>query len=133
MVIVEKLFILDDLINYDFHAEEYYEEYGSPSEVESLKEIEELENEITENTTDARHCNTTDDCYKIYRDATVECVVPTTTSNGRNLKTSFGICKRQGCKRRNDNCYHGELCIKNNCVPVSEVKRYKCLYYFFKK
>ena len=114
---------LDDLLNYDYIDEDILEEYGSQFEEEELKEIEELENEITEQTTIVRHCNTTDDCYKIYRDSTVECVPQINTAKGiKTHSSSSGICKQQGCKRNNDNCYHGELCIKNNCVPVSEVK-----------
>ena len=84
-----------------------------------------MEIEIIENTTNVRHCNTSDDCYKIYRDVNMECVTQTTSVQKRSHGTSFGICKYPGCKRNNDNCYHGELCIKNNCVPVSEVICYE--------
>ena len=116
---------LDNQINYDFYEEDYYEEYEGPLEVKNLKEIQELEIEITENTTNVRHCNTSDDCYKIYRDANMECVTQATSAQKSSHGTSFGICKYPGCKRNNDNCYHGELCIKNNCVPVSEVICYE--------
>ena len=113
----------DDLSEYNYYNEDRYEEYGSELEEENTREIEELENEIAENTTNVRHCNTTDDCYKIYRDTTIECVSLENKSQRQRHQPSYGICKNQGCRRNNDNCYQGELCIKNNCVPVSEVER----------
>ena len=87
--------------------------------------MEDLENEIAENTSNVRHCNAAEDCYKIFKDFTIECVVPSNPVATMKGKGSYGRCKHQGCKRNNDNCYSGELCIRNRCVPVSEVKPVK--------
>ena len=96
-------------------------EYGHDTETHQYREVEELEIEIAENTTNIRHCNTTNDCYKIFRDHKVECVRSSTFSAIKHKEGSSGTCQRQGCQRNNDNCYQGELCIKNHCVPVSQV------------
>ena len=85
-------------------------------------DIQEQENEIAEITSVVKHCTTTKDCYKIFRDRTVECVLPINHKAFDQANNSLGRCERKGCERNNDNCYHGELCIKNRCVPVSEVR-----------
>ena len=87
------------------------------------KEVDELENDIAENTTNVRHCNTTEDCYNIFRDPTIKCVVPSNLGTIKTREDSYGTCQHQGCHRSNNNCYAGELCIKNRCVPVSEVRK----------
>ena len=85
-------------------------------------DIQEQENEIAEMTSIVEHCTTTKDCYKIFRDRTVECVLPRNHKALDQANNSLRICERKGCERNNDNCYLGELCIKNRCVPVSEVR-----------
>ena len=79
-------------------------------------------NSGTETTSNVRHCNSTKDCYKIFRDTTIECVLPIHNVKPVTKNNSYGTCQARGCQRNNDNCYHGELCIKNRCVPVSEVR-----------
>ena len=83
------------------------------------------ENAIAEMTSIVQHCTTTKDCYKIFRDRTVECVLPRNHKALDQANNSLGRCERKGCERNNDNCYHGELCIKDRCVPVSEVRTLK--------
>ena len=90
-------------------------------------DIKEQENEIAEMTSIVQHCAATKDCYKIFRDRTVECVLPGNHKALDQENYSYGKCERNGCQRNNDNCYHGELCIKDRCVPTSEVRTLKIL------